>query len=205
MNAAALQISTRMSADDIERELAALKEEGRLDDVRHSNRDFTLEAAQAENDPLKGHSAAQEISAEGTLYYARKSRRDTRLETLEQALKSLQANDVGERLAELKKQHDDAVNGATAKLAAIDFAALDTFEKQVDDFLNAATQVRGHAVRAAQIACDAGAKAPGLTSVKAPAVEQLYDRLNRLAARAASPDFHARGDLSRLGVTRSVI
>lgn len=205
MNAAAQQISERMSADDIQRELAEIAEAARLEGVKHGNRDFEIEAKRAENDPLQGHAAAQEIRAEGTLYRAKKSRRDDRKAALEQALKSLQDNDVGERLTELKSQHDDAVNAAAAKLAAIDFAALDKFEQQIDDYLAAAAKVRGHAVNAAQIALDAGAKAPGLTSVKAPAVEGLHDRLNRLAARAASPDLHARGDLSRLGVTRSVI
>lgn len=205
MNAAAQQISERMSADDIQRELAEIAEVDRLEGVKHDNRDFEIEAKRAENDPVKGKAAADEIRATATLYRAKKGRRDARKAALELALKHLQANDAGKRLDAIKREHDDAVNAATAKLAAIDFAALDKFEQQIDAYLAAAAKVRGHAVNAAQIALDAGAKAPGLTSVKAPAVEQLHDRLNRLAARAASPDLHARGDLSRLGVTRSTI
>nr|WP_298059833.1 hypothetical protein [uncultured Halomonas sp.] len=205
MNAAAIEISTRMSAQQIESELAEIAEVDRLEGIKHGNRDFEIEAKRAENDPLQGKAAADEIRATATLYRAKKGRRDARRAALELALKHLRDNDVGDRLRELKKEYDDAVNGATAKLAAIDFAALDKFEQQIDAYLAAAAKVRGHAVSAAQIAPDAGAKAPGLTSVKAPAVEGLHDRLNRLAARAASPDLQSRGDLSRFGVTRSVI
>lgn len=205
MNATAQQISERMSAQQIESELTEIAEVARLEGVKHGDRDFEIEAKRAENDPLQGHAAAQEIRAEATLYRAKKSRRDDRRAALELALKHLQANDVGKRLDAIKREHGDAVSGATTALAAIDFEALDKFERQIDAYLNAAAKVRGHAVNAAQIALDAGAKAPCLTSVKAPAVEGLHDRLNRLAARAASPDLHARGDLSRLGVTRSTI
>lgn len=205
MNAAAQTIAERMTTDDIERELAALKEEARLDDVKHANRDFTQEANAAENDPLQGPVMAAEIRATATLYRGRKSRRDARIDALQGALKHLQANDVGERLTELKNQHDKAVNGATAALAAVDFAKLDDFEKQIDAFLEAASEVRAKAVVAAQTASNAGATAPGLTAVKAPAVEQLHDRLNRLAVKVAAPDLQSRGDLSRWGVERSVI
>lgn len=204
MNAAAQQISERMSVDDIQRELAELTESARLDNVKHANRDFQLEAARAEND-MNQPALASEIRAEGTLYQARKARRDARIGALEGALKHMQDNDIGERLAELKKEHDRAAEAATAKLAAIDFAALDAFEQQVDAYLEAASQVRAHAVTAAQTAANAGAQAPGLTSVRAPAVEQLHDRLNRLAVRVSAPDLQSRGDLSRWGVERSTI
>lgn len=204
MNAAAQQISERMTAQEIESELAALADEARLDDVRNGNRDFQLEAARAEND-MNRPELAREIRAEGTLYNARKGRRDARKAALELALKHLQDNDIGERLAELKKEHDRAVEGATAALAAIDFKALDDFEKQLEAYLDAAAHVRAQAVTAAQIASNAKAQAPGLTSVKAPAVEALHDRLNRLAVRVASPDLQSRGDLSRWGVERSTI
>lgn len=204
MNAAAIEISTRMSADAIQAELAELTEAARLDNVKHANRDFQLEAARAEND-LNRPELAREIRAEGTLYDARKQRRDARIGALEGALKHLQDNDIGERLAELKGQHDRAVEGATAALAAIDFKALDDFEKQIDAFLEAASEVRAKAVVAAQTAANAGAQAPGLTAVKAPAVEALHDRLQRLAVRVSAPDLQSRGDLSRWGVERSVI
>lgn len=205
MNAVIEQITSRMSVEAIKDELAEIAEIARLESVKHSNRDFEIEAKQAENDPRQGAAVADEIRATATLYRAEKKRRDERWEALAGALEHLQANDVSERLAGLKKKHDSAVNAATAKLAAVDFAALDAFEQQIDDFLSAASEVRSYAVTAAQAAANAGATAPGLTAVKAPAVEQLHDRLNRLAARAASPDLHARGDLSRWGVERSTI
>ncbi|NOG32877.1 hypothetical protein HLB35_15895 [Halomonas sp. TBZ9] len=205
MNAAAIEISERMSADDIEHELKEIADVDRLEGVKHGNRDFELETKQAENDPLKGPAVAAEIRAEATIYRAHKNRRDARRESLKVALKHLQDNDIGERLAGLKKEHDRAVNAATAALAAVDFSQLDTFEKQLEAYLDAAALVRGHAVVAAQTASNAGATAPGLTSVKAPAVEALHDRLNRLAVRVASPDLQARGDLSRWGVERSTI
>ena len=204
MNAASQQISERMSVDEIHRELAEIAEVDRIKGVKHGNRDFQLEAARAEND-LNRPELAAEIRAEGTLYHGRKARRDARREALEGALKHMQDNDVGERLSELKQQYDKAVNGATAKLAAIDFDALAAFEQQIEAYLEAASQVRGHAVTAAQVAAGAGAQAPGLKALKAPAVEQLHDRLQRLAVRVSAPDLQARGDLSRWGVERSVI
>lgn len=193
---------TQQTAADIEAELAALADEGRIDNIKNGNRDFNAEAREADADPTRGPRVAEEVRAEATLYRRRCERRQARVEALEAAAQALKDADVSETLEELSAQHGEALKATEKALAGVDFATLDAFEEQVDAFLAAAQQVRNHAVEAASVAKRGKAPAPGLAAVRSAQVDALHDRLNRLAARIAAPDMQSRRDLSMFDVHR---
>lgn len=199
------QAPTRMTAAEIEAELASLADEARHDAIAYEQRDFEKEAREAHDDPVRGPREAEEIKAEATLYRRRCERRQARREALESALAEIQAADVSGRLEELADQHGEALERTHAALKAVDFATLDAFEEQVDAFLLASQQTRNAAVEAATVAKRGKAPAPGLPAVRSQRVDQLYDRLHRLAARIAAPDMQSRRDLSSFNVERELI
>lgn len=206
MTAAAQQTApARMTAAEIDAELAALADEARHDAIAYEQRDFEKEARDAHDDPVRGPREAEEIKAEATLYRRRCERRTARVEALESALADLRAADVSGRIEELSAQHGEALERTYAALKAVDFAALDAFEEQVDAFLLASQQTRNAAVEAATVARRGKAPAPGLAAVRSQRVDQLYDRLSRLAARIAAPDLQSRRDLSSFDVERQRI
>lgn len=194
----------RMTAAQIEAELAAIADAARHDAITHEQRDFEAEARTAHDDPMRGHRAAKEIAAEGTLYRARCDRREARREALESALDAIQAADVTGRIDELADQHGEARKACEKALAGVDFKALDAFEAQVDAFLAASQATRNHAVEAAHVA-KGKAPHPGLAAVKSERVDALHDRLQRLAARVTAPDLQSRRDLSMFDVQRQRI
>jgi len=191
--------------DEIKQELAKLDEEARQDDVKNENRDFNAEAREAHDDPQRGPQVASEIRAEGTLYRGRVRRRAERRETLETELTGLVRLDVSGRLETLREKHADAFQRAETALGEIDFAALERFEEQLDAFLAATWACRSAAVEAADTAKAGQCPAPGLNAVRSTRVEGLYDHLQRLAARVATPGIQARRDLTALNVERETL
>lgn len=205
MTAAAQQTAPqRMTAAEIDAELATLADEARHDAIAHEQRDFEKEARDAHDDPVRGPREAEEIKAEGTLYRRRCERRAARVEALESAAQALKDADVSETLGELSAQHGEARKAAEKALAGVDFAMLDRFEAQVDEYLAAAQSARNAAVEAAHVA-KGKAPAPRLAAVRSQRIDQLYDRLSRLAARIAAPDLQSRRDLSSFDVERQRI
>lgn len=202
MTAAAQQTAPqRMTAAEIEAELAALADESRLDRIKN-DRDFNAEARQADADPTRGPRVAEEIRAEAVIYRRRSERRQARVEALESALADLHAADVSGRIEELSAQHGEALKATEKALAGVDFATLDAFEEQVDAFLLASQQTRNTAVEAATVAKRGKAPAPGLPAVRSLRVDALHGRLTSMAARIAAPDMQSRRDLSNFGVER---
>lgn len=194
----------RMSAAEIEAELAALADEARHDAIAHEQRDFEKEAREAHDDPMRGPRAAKVIEAEATLYRTRCEHRQARREALEGALAEIQAADVSGRLEELSARHGEALERTRKALAGVDFAALDAFEAQVDEYLAAAQSTRNAAVEAAHVA-KGKAPAPGLPAVRSQRIDALPHRATRLAARIAAPDLQSRRDLSSFDVERQRI
>lgn len=194
----------RMTAAEIDAELAALADEARHDAIAHEQRDFEKEARDAHDDPVRGPREGEEIKAEAVIYRRRCERRQARVEALEAAAQALKDADVSETLGELSAQHGEALERTYAALKAVDFAMLDRFEAQVDEYLAAAQSTRNAAVEAAHVA-KGKAPAPGLAAVRSQRIDQLYDRLSRLAARIAAPDMQSRRDLSSFDVERQRI
>lgn len=194
MNAATKVPAERMSATEIEAELAALAEAERTDARAYERRDFKAEIENADSQQ------AEEIRAEQTLYAGRRRRRAARREALETALTARKAEDVTDTLTSIGKAHAEALAAAKETLDSIDVEALTALESQVSAYLSAERVVRNHALDAACVAKNAGAEAPGLESIHAKPLGEMYDRLQRLQMQITSSAQRVTLDNSRFGV-----
>jgi hypothetical protein len=189
-----------MSVADIERELSEIDEAARIDNVKHANRDFAIEASRADNEAGEGPARAQEIRAEATLYAARKRRRDDRRIELETALAALNDADVSDELTSIATAHGEVMTTAKEALANVNFDALSALEQQISDYLAAEESVRNHACRAADVAKNAGVAGHGLESIYSPALTATYERFEQLKRQISSSSQRLSHDQARLGV-----
>lgn len=195
MNAATQAPVERMALAEIEAELAALAEAERTDALANERRDFKTEIENADSQQ------AEEIRAEQTLYAGRKRRRAARREALKTALKTRQADDINVKLASIGKAHSEALTTAKEALANIDLEALTALESQVSAYLSAERVVRNHALDAACVAKAAGAEVAGIDSIRAKALGEMYDRLEKMKTQIASSSHRLSSDHTRFGVS----